>query len=1358
MNKAGYSQTQNKYATLLAAMVCCLLFTKQAKAQTVIFSESMGTVGGTTGIAAHETANGFDNDAYTMTSGGATNPGDIRATSVSSGYTGASGGANVWLTNTSGQYGFAIEGINASGYTSLTLDFAVRKEGASGTAFATFAIDYWDGTAYQPVTLSGLPTTANATGWYLVTGISLPAAAQINGLKLRFLKSGTIACRLDDITLKGNGSAPNITLSVSTLTGFTYFVGGGPSTQQSFTCSGSNLTANLVLAAPADYEISFSSGSGYGSSLSLTPAAGTVATTTIYVRLKAGLSAGTYNSEVIAASSTGATTQNVTCSGNVTASSASDMITAGGESATISSLVNAPSPLTTATGAQVWQFKVRDGGATLNDGDNLPTILTSFTISQAAGNAVASWPAAIKTVELFDGSTNVGTGTVTTSPNQITFSGLSLSVPDNTEKTFSLRLSLNCGIGATNDDGDDFGYQISNGNVTFSAAGSGKTAFAATTSTNGQNVISVVATELQFLQQPTTSGMNTVMSPAVTVKATDACGNTDIHFTGTVTLTSTGTMVGAPLSATAVAGVATFSTITHSTAGTNFTLTATSGAFAVMSSLFDIYTTTALGGGDLAIVGICVNIDACNTTSGGTDEISFVTFQDITPGTAIDITDNGYERVGCGSGNWGNTEGVIRITRTGSVILKGTVITIRVVNNTYFSAVSPDANWTIAYPVGSSFNLNNTDEQVYLMQGGTWSAGTASAHNATYTGGTFMFAINTYTAWTCNDNSTTRGNLPPALRCFSIMPATGTVNVKYTGPITPASQKDWIDRINSVSNWSSSSACAAYYAQTPAYELGQFFSIIAGGYNAGYWTGATNTDWYDCNNWQNFKVPDSLANVTIDNVANDPVIGASPVLYPNGAVCNDLSITNTSGAGILTLNNALSYLSVKGNIINNGVITSSNGTADLRSAAAQSISGLGTTGFYNLRLNNTHTAGVTLSQDITAANVFTFINGILHTGSNRLILTNTTPPTISGYSASKFIHGNLRQYIAANMSTYNFPVGDGATTADYKRAELLNNNLTGIAYIDGSVTTLTESAPNDDATFAASGQTQGASALAYIAESAIWDLTPDAAPSGGSYGVHLYAANSGISASDDNQFFAVKRPSASATYADWRSYDATTAIPGTGAAGRIYSSGAGYAERSGYTTFSQHAIATVLAPLPIELLSFTAAAAGQTVKLNWRTATETNNDFFTLERSVDAVSFSPISTVKGAGSSTQVLNYMYPDNDPFNGINYYRLRQTDYDGKTSCSGIVPAEISRQIVQGIYPNPATDRLVIKITENRDAVITFEILNLQGGIVLKPEAETSVKDEYVLRTETLAAGTYILRTITNTGTQQTLFIKQ
>ncbi|MDF2437580.1 MAG: Protein of unknown function precursor [Bacteroidota bacterium] len=1315
-------------------------------AQTSLYSENFGTT--TTlpsGWVSSSTSAGWANSTA----------------SASTGYTGASGGGNA-LFNGTGTNGVShtltySNSLSTVGYTGIT----VLWGGRGTSTFSQTVTFQWssDGTSWNNVAYTNV--TYNAT-WALVNGgtrISLPVGAEgLSNLRFRFTSTSANNgnFRIDDFSVQGTSSTvATITVSPTTLSGFTYVVGNGPSAEQSFTCSGTTLSSNISISAPADYEISLTSGSGFGNSLSLTPVSGTVSATTVYVRLISGLSVNTYNSEVITASSTGATSKNVTCSGSVTASAASDIINANGEAATISSIINTAGPLTSSQGTQVWQFTIRDGGAS-NDADNLSSIVTALTFAQGTGNSVGTWNTAIQSVDLFDGTTNVGTATVTST--QVQFTGLNIVVADNTSKTISVRLTLKCGIGSGNTDGEDFVFSLSNANSTFSSTGSGKTSFTAIATANGQNIISVVATQLTFTQQPTSSGMNAIMSPAVVVKATDACGNADAGFSSSVTITSTGTMVGSPITATATSGSATFSTITHSAAGNGFTLTATSGGLSVTSNTFDIYTTTVLGGGDLAIVGICVNIDGCNGTSGGSDEISFVTFEDIAPGTAIDITDNGYERVGCGSNNWGNGEGVIRLTRTTSVITKGTIITFRVVNSTYFSSVSPDANWTISYPVGNSFNLNSNDEQVYMMQGGTWSAGTAGSSNATYTGGTYMFAINTYTAWTCNNNTTDRGALPDALKCFSIMPSTGTVNVKYTGDVTPASQKDWIDRLNSVGNWSASTTCTAYNTLTPNYSGGYSFSILNSGFNSGYWTGASNTDWYDCNNWQNFKVPDSLANVTIDNVTNDPVIGASPALFPNGAICNDLLITSTAGPGVLTMNNALTHFSVKGNITNNGIITSSNGLTDLRSSNAQTISGTGTTTFYNLRINNTNTASVNLLQDVTAANSLIFTNGKISTGSNKFIITNTTAPAISGYSSSRFINGTLRQYIASNTSTYIFPVADGMLSTNYKRADVINNNLTGVTYIDGSVTTVTETAPEDDGTFAGAGQTQSGSALGYIMENAQWELVPDADPSGNDYGVRLYTANTGLSASEDDQFFAVKRPSNSTSYADWVSLDASTTVPVAGAAGRVYNSGLGYAERLGYTSFSKHGIATTVSPLPIELLDFNAKYNNGVVNVFWTTVSETNNDYFTILRSENGIEFHDIGTVDGAGNSTSVLNYSSDDKKPLRGTSYYQLKQTDFDGKISYSRIVPVSFGGGVFEEmIYPNPTADHINILLSAENDQRFNFEVVDLRGITVIS-RADSYKGEEFSLSLKTLAAGTYILKTTSGDRTIQKLIIKQ
>lgn len=112
---------------------------------------------------------------------------------------------------------------------------------------------------------------------------------------------------------------PTITLSGSILTGFNYVEGSGPSTEQSFDIEGSDLTNDISITPPTNYEISITTGGSFVATnpITLTQSGGTVSSTTIYVRLKTGLSEGTYNSENITATSTGAANKTVTCNGTV---------------------------------------------------------------------------------------------------------------------------------------------------------------------------------------------------------------------------------------------------------------------------------------------------------------------------------------------------------------------------------------------------------------------------------------------------------------------------------------------------------------------------------------------------------------------------------------------------------------------------------------------------------------------------------------------------------------------------------------------------------------------------------------------------------------------------------------------------------------------------------------------------------------------------------------------------------------------------------------------------------------------------------------------------------------------------------
>ena len=119
-------------------------------------------------------------------------------------------------------------------------------------------------------------------------------------------------------------------------------------------------------------------------------------------------------------------------------------------------------------------------------------------------------------------------------------------------------------------------------------------------------------------------------------------------------------------------------------------------------------------------------------------------------------------------------------------------------------------------------------------------------------------------------------------------------------------------------------------------------------------------------------------------------------------------------------------------------------------------------------------------------------------------------------------------------------------------------------------------------------------------------------------------------------------------------------------------------------------------PLPISLLSFDATASQNHVNLSWSTASELNNHYFTIERSVDALDFSTILTVDGAGNSTTRMDYYAADRDPLPGKSYYRLRQTDFDGTTETFDIVPVTVDVSVTNGLalYPQPATVNSAVK----------------------------------------------------------------
>ena len=261
----------------------------------------------------------------------------------------------------------------------------------------------------------------------------------------------------------------------------------------------------------------------------------------------------------------------------VPTSTVSDVIAVGSsESATISSLENDPSPLGSADGVQAWQVTVRDGGGSA-DIDALPTILTGISFTTAAsGNTVPNWSNAILAADLFDGSSWLASGTVGTS--SIAFTGLTVTVADNNSKPLSLRISLKNPLPSVSD-GEAFRLKVTAANVTTEDASTSSqfASFTDAVSANGQNVIDVTATVLAFTTQPQTGKLPNQNIAPVAVTARDANGNTDLGYTGAVTLSSATFTIASTdpptgLTQNASSGVASWTNLTSSTAGTGTVL------------------------------------------------------------------------------------------------------------------------------------------------------------------------------------------------------------------------------------------------------------------------------------------------------------------------------------------------------------------------------------------------------------------------------------------------------------------------------------------------------------------------------------------------------------------------------------------------------------------------------------------------------------------------------------------------------------------------------------------------------------------------------------------------------------------
>lgn len=169
--------------------------------------------------------------------------------------------------------------------------------------------------------------------------------------------------------------------------------------------------------------------------------------------------------------------------------------------------------------------------------------------------------------------------------------------------------------------------------------------------------------------------------------------------------------------------------------------------------------------------------------------------------------------------------------------------------------------------------------------------------------------------------------------------------------------------------------------------------------------------------------------------------------------------------------------------------------------------------------------------------------------------------------------------------------------------------------------------------------------------------------------------------------------------------------------------------------------------LPVRLISFTASLQpDNTVKIKWQTASEINNDKFTIERSANGVDWLTVTEVASTGGNSGTLkNYSAVDPTPFQDVSYYRLKQTDNNGQIAYSDIVTVKIKSVRQISIFPNPAREE--ITISGFNGVAMDLQIFNLSGQNVTKlTNLENSGLGKITVDVNKLSKGQYIIKTKT------------
>lgn len=467
------------------------------------------------------------------------------------------------------------------------------------------------------------------------------------------------------------------------------------------------------------------------------------------------------------------------------------------------------------------------------------------------------------------------------------------------------------------------------------------------------------------------------------------------------------------------------------------------------------------------------------------------------------------------------------------------------------------------------------------------------------------------------------------------------------------------------------------------------------------------------------------ANAQIANTINTGTlyISTGTIVGVEGSFTND-------GAGSTTQEGDM-Y--VKGNWVNDGSFLSEGGKNTFWGSAAQNLSGTTVTNFFNCNMNNA--SGISLSQNITVAGTLNLTAGLVTTSTNEVYVTNASTAAIDPYSSTEYIVGFLRRNVNSDGSYY-FPIG---TAANY---ELANLNFSGMGGPTNILSSFINSLPNPSPLPA--GLNVNGTPITDMLNYGYWTLHPNTPMTSGTYTVTVAekgASNMGLTA---DRYCVIKRDNSGTEwqslgthYNYTQSVNATTVTAVRSALGAFSDFGIGFTE----TGFA----------LPTELIYFNAQLNTDVVDLSWTTLSETNSDYFIIERSADAVHFSPILTADAAGSSNHRIDYKTVDPHPLQGVSYYRLKQINLDGLVADS--LTDDVNYMLSNfsfSVMPNPTTIKnLNLNIKGAKDAHLTVTLVDASGKNVFNATL-TPDSDNFYYHINTNAkpaAGFYLAEILMN-----------